>query len=86
MTDRDARAQRLGVVDATATPGKIAHANVDRHPHAVDGTTQHDAFAVKFDLPHAAICGSVVRVEADGQRRGQAALRGSAVGLILVAV
>jgi hypothetical protein len=36
----------------------------------VDGTAQNDAFAVKFDLPHAAICAGVVRIEADGKREG----------------
>ena len=61
--------QHLGVVDAAQRDAeKIADANVDRHLHAVEGTTQNDAFAVKFDLPHAAICAGVVRIEADGQR------------------
>ena len=46
---------------------KIADANVDRHLHAVDGTAQHDAFAMKFDLPHAAVGAGIVRIEADGQ-------------------
>jgi hypothetical protein len=30
------------------------------------GTTQNDAFAMKFDLAHAAVCAGVVRIEADG--------------------
>src|SRR5665811_571788 len=60
--------QRLGVVDAAQGDAeKIAHANVDRHLHAVDGTTQHDAFAMNFYVPHAAVGAGVVRVEADGQ-------------------
>ncbi len=43
--------QHLGIVDAAQRDAeKIADANVDRHPHAVDGTAQHDAFAMKFDL------------------------------------
>ena len=43
--------QHLGVVDAAQRDAeKIADANVDRHPHAVQGTAQHDAFAMKFDL------------------------------------
>ena len=63
--------EHLNIVDATQRDAKkIAHANVDRHPHAVDGTTQDDAFAVEFDLPHAAICAGVVRIEADRQREG----------------
>ena len=61
--------QHLGVVDAAQRHAeKIAHANVDRHLHAVEGTAQDDAFAMKFDLPHAAVCAGVVRIEADGQR------------------
>ena len=60
--------QHLGVVDAAQRDAeKIADADVDRHLHAVDGTAQHDAFAVKFDLPHAAVGAGVVRIEADGQ-------------------
>ena len=55
--------QHLRVVDAAQRDAeKIADANVDRHPHALDGTAQHDAFAMKFDLPHAAIGTDVVRV------------------------
>ena len=61
--------QHLGVVDAAQRHAeKIADADVDRHLHAVQGTTQNDAFAVKFDLPHAAVRTGVVRIEADGQR------------------
>ena len=57
---------------------KIADANVDRHPHAVDGTAQHDAFAMKFDLPHAAIGADILRIEADGQgKRVEPQMRGS---------
>src|SRR6266403_2213192 len=62
--------EHLGVVDAAECHAeKIAYANVDRHLHAVDGTAQNDAFAVKFDSAHAAVCAGVVRVEADGQRK-----------------
>ena len=50
-----------------ATPRKSADADVDRHPHAVHGAAQDDAFAMKFDLPHAAIGTDVVRGETDGQ-------------------
>ena len=46
---------------------KIADADIDRHPHAVHGAAQDDAFAMKFDLPHAAIGTDVVRGETDGQ-------------------
>src|SRR3984893_9728597 len=61
--------EHLGVVDAAQRNAKkIAHTDVDRHPHAVEGTTHNDAFAVKFDAAHAAVCAGVVRIEADGQR------------------
>src|ERR1700732_4038058 len=61
--------EHLGVVDAAARDAKkITNANVDGHLHAVEATTQHDAFAVKFDFPHAAVGAGVVRIEADGQR------------------
>src|SRR5216684_7640939 len=63
--------KRLGVVDAAQRDAeKIAHANVDRHPHAVDGTMQYDAFAVKFYPPYAAVRAGVLRMKADGQREG----------------
>ena len=62
--------QHLGVVEAAQRHAeKIADANVDRHLHAVQGTAQHDAFAMKFDVPHAAVGTAVVRVEADRQRK-----------------
>ena len=48
--------QHLDVVDsAHRNAEKIAHTDVDRHPHAVNGTTQHDALAMKFDTSHAAV-------------------------------
>ena len=60
--------QHLRVVDAAqCNAEKIGDANIDRHPHAVDGTAQHDAFAVKFDLPHAAVGAAVMRIETDRQ-------------------
>src|SRR5260370_41663326 len=59
----------LPIVDAAQRSAeKIAHANLDRHLHAVDGTAQDDAFAVKLDLPHATVCAGILRIEADGQR------------------
>src|SRR5471032_753817 len=62
--------QHLGIVDAAQRHAeKIADANIDRHLHAVDGTMQHDAFAMKFYPAHAAICADVMRIEADGQRK-----------------
>ena len=53
----------------SATPRKSQIAHADRHLHAVQGTAQNDAFAMKFDLPHAAIGTAVVRVEADRKRK-----------------
>jgi hypothetical protein len=32
----------------------------------VQCTMQNDAFAVKFDPPHTAICAGILRIEADG--------------------
>ena len=61
--------QHLRVVEAAQRDAeKVADANVDGHPHAADGTAQHDAFAMKFDLPHAAVCADVVRMEAERKR------------------
>ena len=60
--------EHLRVVDAAQRNAEeIGDANIDRHPHAVEGTAHDDAFAMKFDLPHAAIGTDVVRGEADGQ-------------------
>ena len=59
--------KHLRVVDAAQRNAKkIADADVDRHLHAAKGTAQHDTFAMKFDLPYAAIRARVVRVESDG--------------------
>jgi len=41
----------------------------------MQGTTQHDAFAMQFDLPHAAVGARIVRVEADGRERGSSRKR-----------
>jgi hypothetical protein len=62
--------QHLHIVDAAQrNADEIADANVDRHPHALDGTAQHDAFAMKFDLPHAAVCADVLRMEEKRKRK-----------------
>jgi hypothetical protein len=61
--------EHLGVVDAAqCDAAEIAHANVDGHPHAVDGAPQHNTFAVEFDPAHAAIGANIMRVETYGQR------------------
>ena len=58
--------QHLCVVEtAQCDAEEIADANVDGHLHALDGTAQHDAFAVKFDLPHAAVGARILRIEAE---------------------
>ncbi len=58
-----------GVADAAqCNAEKIPRADVDRHPHAVDGAMQYDAFAVKFYSPNAAIRAGILRMKADGQR------------------
>ena len=60
--------EHLGIVDATQRDAeKIADADIDRHLHAGDGTAQDHAFAVKFDVPYAAVGADIVRVEADGK-------------------
>jgi hypothetical protein len=62
--------QHLGLVEAAQRHAeKVADANVDRHLHAMQGTAQHDAFAMEFDVPHAAVGTAVMRVEAEGQRK-----------------
>jgi hypothetical protein len=62
--------QHLGIIDAAqADADEIADADIDRHLHALDGTAQHDAFAVNLDLPHMAVGAHIVRIEADGQRK-----------------
>src|SRR5580698_9350303 len=61
--------QHLRLVGAAQRDAEeIADANLDSHPHAVDGPMQDDAFAVKFYSPRAAVGADVVRIEADGQR------------------
>jgi hypothetical protein len=58
--------QHLRIVDAAQRDAeKIADANIDRHPHAENGTAEHDMFAMKLDLPHAAIRARILRVEAE---------------------
>ena len=62
--------QHLRVVETTQSHAEeIADPNIDGHLHAMDGTAQHDAFAVKFDLPHAAIGAGILRIEAE--RKGK---------------
>ena len=58
------------VVAAQRDAEKVADADVDRHLHAADGTAQHDTFAMKFDLPDAAVGARIVRIEADRQGMG----------------
>src|ERR1700692_3285345 len=62
--------QHLGVVEAAqGNAEKVADADVDGHPHALDGTVQHDTFAVKFDSPHAAVCANILRIKAERKRK-----------------
>src|ERR1700732_5568422 len=61
--------QHLRIADpAQRAAEKIADANVAPHLHAVAGPAQHDAFAMKFDIAHAAVGAGVVRIEAYRQR------------------
>jgi len=48
---------------------EIADANIDGHPHALDGTVQHDAFAMKLDFAHAAVCTGVLRLKGERKRK-----------------
>ena len=50
-------------------PDKVADTNAYGHPHAVNGTAQHDVFAMKFDQPDAAVRADVVRAEDRRQRK-----------------
>src|SRR5262245_21919918 len=62
--------QRLRVVEtAPRDTEKITDADVDRHPHALDGTVQHDTFAMNFDVSHAAVRARIMRLEAKRQRK-----------------
>ena len=62
--------QHLRIIEtAQCDAEEIADANIDGHLHALDGTAQHDAFAVNFDLPNAAIGADVLRVEALRKRK-----------------
>jgi hypothetical protein len=62
--------QHLRIVETTQRYAeKIADADVDRHPHAVDGTVQYDALAMKFYPSHAAVCAGIVRMEAERKRK-----------------
>jgi hypothetical protein len=59
--------QHLGIVDpAQRNAAEIADAKIDGHPHALDGTPQHNTLAVKFDVAHAVVGANVVRIEAHG--------------------
>jgi hypothetical protein len=58
----------LALAAAKRDAPEIADANIDGHPHAADGTAQHNTFPVQFHIAHAAVCANVVRIEADGQR------------------
>ena len=51
----------------SATPRKSLTRTLIAIRMPLDGTAQHDAFAMKFDLPHAAVGAGVLRIEADGK-------------------
>ena len=69
---------RIAIEAAQCEAEEIGDANVDGHPHAMDGTAQHDAFAMNFDPAHIAVGAHVVRIEGLAARKeGRAASRGS---------
>jgi hypothetical protein len=61
--------QHLGIVDpAQRNAAKIADTKIDGHPHALDGTPEHDTLAMKFDTAHAIVGADIVRIEAHWKR------------------
>src|SRR5580704_4728501 len=61
--------QHLGIVAAAKRDAtEIADAEIDGHPHALDGTPEHDTLAVKFDAAHAVVGANIVGIEAHWQR------------------
>ncbi len=63
--------EHLPVLDAAQRyTKKIADAKLQRHVHAANGTTQHHALAMQFDLPHEAVGTGIMRLETDWQREG----------------
>ena len=66
------------VVAAQRDASEVADAHVDCHLHAADGTAQHDAFAMKLDLPCVSVGARIMCIEADRKGKGvepQAAAR-----------
>ena len=58
--------QHLAFIEAAQChTEKIADANADRHPHAADRPTQHDTFAMEFDLSQPTIGTHILRIETD---------------------
>jgi hypothetical protein len=61
--------QHLRVVFVTQrNAAEIADPEVDGHPHTLDGSPEHNALAVQFNVAHAIVGADVVRIEAYGSR------------------
>ncbi len=61
--------QHLGVVDpAQRDAAKITDTKIDGHPHALDGTPDHDTLAMKLDTAHAVVGANIVRIETHWKR------------------
>ncbi len=59
--------QHLRVVRVTQrNAAEIADPEVDGHPHTLDGSPEHNALAVQFNVAHAIVGADVVRIEAYG--------------------
>src|SRR2546421_8994950 len=60
--------KHLGVLQvAQCYAAKVANKNLDRHLHAMNGTTQHNAFAMQLHSAHTTVRAEIVRVKADWQ-------------------
>ena len=63
--------QRLTIVSGAACNAEeFVDANGDGHADAADGPLHQYAFAIDFDVPHAAIGAAIARLKADRQRMG----------------
>jgi hypothetical protein len=61
--------KHLGVLQVTQCyAAKVANENLDRHLHAMNGTTHHNAFAMQLHSAHTTVRAEIVRLKADWQR------------------
>src|SRR3954453_15641986 len=61
--------KHLGVLQvAQYYAAKVANKNLDRHLHAMNGATQHNAFAMQLPPAPPPVRAEIVRVKTDWQR------------------